>query len=113
LFWKGCGSPLPQNARADDQLRRNQSIQYFSYPDFKFDRLRREAPGVYETYVDLEAGAWTKLRVEVNGDKARVYVHDAEQPTLIVIWLKHGDDLRGAIGLYIDNGSEAFFATSG
>jgi hypothetical protein len=31
----------PLNARADDQVRRNHSIQYFSYPGFKFDRLRK------------------------------------------------------------------------
>ena len=34
----------PTNARADDRLRRNRSTQYFSYPGYDFDRLRREAP---------------------------------------------------------------------
>ena len=29
----------PVNARVDDQVRRNHSIQYYSYPDYKFDRL--------------------------------------------------------------------------
>src|ERR1043165_1818219 len=38
------------NGRADDQLRRNHSIQYFSFPDYPFDRLRKEAEGVYESY---------------------------------------------------------------
>jgi len=33
----------PTNARCDDQVRRNHSIQYYSYPDYKFDRLRKEA----------------------------------------------------------------------
>ena len=32
----------PTNGRADDQIRRNHSIQYFAYPDFKFFRLRKE-----------------------------------------------------------------------
>ena len=31
----------PTNARADDRLRRNRSTQYFSYPGYDFDRLRR------------------------------------------------------------------------
>jgi hypothetical protein len=35
----------PTNSRAGQQLRRNRSIQYFSFPDFKFERLRNEAPG--------------------------------------------------------------------
>ena len=104
-----CVYIRPTNGRADDQLRRNRSIQYFAYPDFKFDRLRREAAGIYESYVDLELGAWTRLRIEVAGDKARVFVHDALQPTLIVNDLKLGAAARGAVGLFIDNGSEGFF----
>ncbi len=104
-----CVYIRPTNARANDQLRRNRSIQYFGYPDFKFDRLRREAAGIYESYVDLELGAWTKLRIEVAGDKARIFVHDAPQPTLIVNDLKLGAGAKGAVGLFIDNGSEGFF----
>lgn len=104
-----CVYLRPANGRAEVQLRRNRSIQYFSYPDFKFDRLRREAAGEYESYVDLVPGAWTKLRIEIDGAKIRVFVHDAAQPTLIVNDLKHGADLRGAVGLFIDRGTEAFF----
>ena len=104
-----CVYLRPDNGRAEDQLRRNRSIQYFSYPDYKFDRLRREVPGQYESYVDLVPGDWTKLRIEIEGAKARVFVHDAPQPTLIVNDLKHGADLCGAVGLYIDRGTEAFF----
>lgn len=39
----------PTNGRADDQVRRNQSVQYYAYPDYKFDRLRKEFPELYET----------------------------------------------------------------
>lgn len=104
-----CVYLRPDNGRAEDQLRRNRSIQYFSYPDYKFDRLRREVPGQYESYVDLVPGAWTRLRIELDGVKARVFVHDAQQPTLVVNDLKHGADARGSIGLFIDRGTEAFF----
>jgi hypothetical protein len=104
-----CVYVRPTNGRAEDQLRRNRSIQYFSYPDYKFDRLRREVPGQYETYVDLVPGAWARLRIELAGAQARIFVHDAEQPTLIVKDLKHGPDARGGIGLFIDRGTEAFF----
>jgi hypothetical protein len=34
----------PTNGRADDQLRRNHSTQYSSYPDFDWARLRKEGP---------------------------------------------------------------------
>jgi len=33
--------------------------------------MRKEAPGMYEAYVDLDAGAWTKMRIEIAGTKAR------------------------------------------
>jgi len=74
----------PTNGRADDQVRRNHSTQYSSHPDFDFARSRQEAPEKYESYVDLEPGVWTKFRIEVEGRKARLYVHGAEQPCLIV-----------------------------
>jgi len=35
----------PTNGRADDQLRRNHSVQYASEPDFPWYRLRKERPG--------------------------------------------------------------------
>ena len=74
----------PTNGRADDQVRRNHSTQYSSYPDFDFARSRQEAPGKYESYVDLQPGVWTKYKIEVEGGKARLYVNGAEQPSLIV-----------------------------
>ncbi|MFP6710571.1 MAG: hypothetical protein VB913_02620 [Rhodospirillales bacterium] len=104
-----CMYLRPTNGRAEQQLRRNRATQYFSYPDWKFDRLRTEVPGHYESYVDLVTGAWTKMRIEVDGDKAKLFVHDQEHPTIIVNDLKHGADLKGSIGLYIDNGTEGFF----
>jgi hypothetical protein len=42
----------PTNGRADDQVRRNHSTQYISYPDFPWYRLREETPGMYESYSD-------------------------------------------------------------
>src|SRR5260370_39257759 len=47
----------PTHGRADDMLRRNHSTQYASEPDWPWYRLRKESPGVYESYVDLECGA--------------------------------------------------------
>lgn len=104
-----CMYIRPTNGRAEDQLRRNRATQYFSYPNWKFDRMRTEVPGHYEAYVDLVTGEWTKLRIEVDGDMAKLFVHDQEQPTIIVNDLKHGTELKGGIGLYIDNGTEGFF----
>jgi hypothetical protein len=104
-----CFYIRPTNARADDQLRRNHSTQYISMPDYDWSRLRKEAPGQYESYVDLVPGEWTKIKIEVNGAKAQLSVNDSSQPVLIVNDLKHGDS-RGAVALWIGSGTEAYFA---
>jgi hypothetical protein len=100
----------PTNGRADDQVRRNHSTQYFSYPGYDFDRLRREAPSRYESYVDLEPAQWTKVRIELSGSRAELFVGDATQPVLIVTDLKRGPDARGTVGLYVDNGTDGHFS---
>lgn len=104
-----CFYIRPKNGRAEDQLRRNHSTQYVSHPEYPWHRLRRESPGVYESYVDLEPGAWTPLKVVVRGTEARLFVHGAEQPALIVKDLKLGAS-KGAIALWIGAGTEGHFA---
>lgn len=100
----------PTNGRAEDQVRRNHSVQYISYPDFPWPKLRKGFPEKYESYVDLVPGEWTKVKIEVKGDKAKLYVHGNPQPTLIVNDLKLGADNKGSIGLWIGPGTEAHFA---
>jgi len=99
----------PTNGRADDQVRRNHSIQYFSFPDYKFDRLRKESPEKYESYADMGLNEWIKLKIEVKGKQAKLFINENKQPSLIVNDLKHGDHSSGAVGLYVDNGTEGFF----
>lgn len=99
----------PVNARVDDQVRRNHSIQYYSYPDFKFDRLRKESPERYEAYADMEMNKWITLRIEVKQAKAKLFLDNQVQPALIVNDLKLGPDLSGAIGLWVDIGTEGYF----
>ena len=100
----------PTNGRAEDQLRRNHSTQYIGMPDFPWHKLRKEQPGVYESYADMAAGEWTRLRVEVDGAKARLYVNSAEQPALIVNDLKLGPNARGGVALWVGPGTEGYFA---
>lgn len=103
-----CVYIRPTNGRADEQVRRNHSTQYISMPEYEWSRLRREAPGQYESYADLVPGEWTKIKIEVSGVRARLYVNDAPQPALIVDDLKHGDS-EGAVALWIGLGTEAYF----
>jgi hypothetical protein len=103
-----CFYLRPTNGRADDQLRRNHSTQYISVPGYPWERLRSETPGVYESYVDLETGAWTHVKIEVSGARARLFVNQSAQPVLIVNDLKRGA-ASGSIGLWIGAGTEAYF----
>jgi hypothetical protein len=99
----------PKNGRSEDQLQRNHSAQYISEPEFPWQRLRRDTPGKYESYVDLAPGDWTKVRIEVHGDKARLLVHGSAQPALIVNDLKHGQS-KGSLALWIGPQTLAHFA---
>jgi hypothetical protein len=99
----------PTNGRAADQVRRNHSTQYSSFPDFDYARSRQEAPEKYESYVDLEPGVWTKYKIEVQGRAARLYVHGAEQPCLIVNDLKL-DPKEGGVALWVGPGTEGYFS---
>jgi hypothetical protein len=99
----------PTNGRADDQVRRNHSTQYSAHPTFDFARSRQEAPEKYESYVDLEPGVWTKFKIEIEGRKARLYVHGAEQPCLIVSDMKL-DPREGGVALWVGPGTEGYFS---
>jgi hypothetical protein len=98
----------PSNGRADDQLMRNHSTQYVSAPDWPWQRLRKETPGQYESYVDLQPGEWVRMRIVVKGTDAFLYVGEASQPCLVVHNMKLGDS-QGAVALWIGPGTEGYF----
>jgi hypothetical protein len=99
----------PANSLADDQVRRNHTVQYFAYPDYDFDRLRREAPETYETYADIALGRWIHMRIVVAGNRAQLYLDRKERPALIVNDVKLGANQRGGVGIWIESGTVAHF----
>jgi hypothetical protein len=99
----------PTNGRADDQERRNHAVQYISHPDWPWARLRKDTPSKYESYVDLLPGVWTRIKIEVRGDRARLYVHGQDQPVLIVNDVKTGAQGKGGVALWLDGGTVAHF----
>ncbi|MCS4227025.1 DUF1080 domain-containing protein [Sphingobacterium sp. BIGb0165] len=52
---------------------------------------------------------WIKLKIEVEDKTAKLFIDDTKPPNLIVNDLKMGADKTGAIGLFVDIGTEGFF----
>ncbi len=104
-----CMYIRPTNGRAEDQVRRNHSIQYFAFPDFKFDRLRKESPEKYESYADMGLNEWIKVKIEVKGKQVKLFLNDNKQPSLVVNDLKLGENNAGGLGLFVDVGTEGYF----
>jgi hypothetical protein len=100
----------PTNGRSTDQFRRNHTAQYIGLPDFDWERLRVEHPGKNESYANVAPGEWSRLRISVEGQTARLYVDDEEQPSLIVNDLKLGADGSGGVALWVGPHTDAYFA---
>ena len=98
----------PNVGRSPIQAMRNHSVQYFAYPGYKFDVLRQEAPGLYETYAEIGLDEWITMRIHVMGERAELYINEAKFPSFIVNKMK-GTSSAGTIGLYVDIGTEGYF----
>ncbi len=99
----------PTNGRALDQFRRNHSTEYECLPDWPWYRLRKERPGVYESYADMAEGEWIHMKIVVHGTKAALYLGGSAQPCLLINDLKLGDT-EGGIALWGGSGTIGFFA---
>jgi hypothetical protein len=100
----------PGNSSSDDQATRNHSVQYVSEPAFDWYKLRRDWPWVYEAYAPLKFETWTKVRIDVKGRSAKLYLNGSEDPSLVVSPLL-GQDLRGGVALWGYQGEEAYFSS--
>jgi hypothetical protein len=99
----------PKNSLSEDQAMRNHSVQYVAAPGFDWYKLRREWPWIYESWADLQPDVWTKVKIEVHGRSAKLYIDGADKPSLVVNGLK-GEDLQGSIALWGDSREEAYFS---
>jgi Domain of Unknown Function (DUF1080) len=95
--WKTTRPPRDQRA-----------VQYFAYPDWKFDRIREEFPdGRYEAGADIGPDEWITLRIDIDGTRLTVAVNGTEALTLTET---KAAPTAGSIGLFVDIGSESFFS---
>lgn len=98
----------PKVGRSDNQFARNHTVQYYGYPDYKFDRLRKESPGMYETTAPVDINEWITMRIEVNGQKAYMFINDVKYSTFVVEKMK-STSTHGAIALWVDIGTIGYF----
>ena len=86
--------------------RIDRAIQYVAHPDFHFDVSRDAFPGRYEKGADIAIGRWHRLRLEVRGTHLRALVDGVEVLTVDDL---HYAGRRGPVGLFVGDGSRAFF----
>jgi hypothetical protein len=98
----------PTNSTAPDQVRRNHTVQYAAYPDFRFDMLRAQFPKKYESHAHIATGRWIYMRL-VEGSTAQPYLDHAPRPAFIVNDMKLPSDQRGGVGIWIESGTVAHF----
>ncbi len=99
----------PTNGNHPDPIRRSHGSQYFSFPGYTFEYFREFNITGYEAPVNIALNEWIDLKCIIHDEKGEFYVNDMETPALTVNDLKHGKDARGAVGFYVDTGTEAFY----
>ncbi len=91
--------PAPRDKRA---------VQYYAYPDWKFDRLRREYPdGRYEVGANIQDNEWITLKLELDGSRLKVFVNNTQVMDIAETKIA---PTKGALGLWVDIGTEAWFS---
>jgi hypothetical protein len=98
----------PKVGRADNQLHRNHTVQYFAYPHAKFDTLRKIAAFKYEGSAPVALNEWITMRIEVNGETAEMFINDLKYSSFIVDKML-GKSKKGFVGLYVDIGTLGYF----
>ena len=59
--------------------------------------------------IEIEVAEWTSMRIDVDGEKLRLYLNGAEMAALVVADLKLGADQHGTIGLFTESATDAYF----
>tara|TARA_R110002167_G_scaffold242949_3_gene448521 strand:- start:1246 stop:1992 length:747 start_codon:yes stop_codon:yes gene_type:complete len=99
----------PKVGRINNQYARNHAVQYFSYPDYKFQTLRDDFPaGTYEGSAPVTLNEWITMRIEVNGETAEMFINDMKYSSFIVNKML-GKNKKGYLGLYVDIGTIGYF----
>ncbi len=97
----------PTNSNTTDPVRKAHGCQYFSYPKFTFAYFRENNITKYENKISQGLNEWVNLKAVIKDSRADFYLNGVL--TLTVEDLKRGKDSRGAVGFFVDIGTEAFY----
>ena len=98
----------PRVGRSDSQFARNRTVQYYAYPDHKFDVLRNETKKHYETAAPIALDEWITMRLEIKDKKVKMFLNNEEYATMVIDEML-GSTKEGAIALWVDIGTEGYF----
>jgi hypothetical protein len=99
----------PKVGRINNQMARNHAVQYFAYPDFKFQTLRDKFPaGSYEGSAPVMLNEWITMRLEINGETAEMFINNMKYSSFIVNKML-GTSKKGSVGLYVDIATIGYF----
>lgn len=90
----------PFNFRSPDDVRKSHAVQYVSFPEWNWDRLRAEKPGEYEMPIEPapDGDMWFHVKILLEGQQISVFVNDAQEPALQVTALN--DRSGGSVGIW-------------
>lgn len=92
----------PFNFNATDSLFRKRAVQYIAWPDYPWERLRKETSWTYEKPVlnVANANGWFKAKIQITEKQVFVFVNDSGLPALTVTRITPNG--KGKVGLWVD-----------
>ena len=89
--------------------KKGNSVQYVSLPEFTWQKLRQEHPGVYENEPNPtpDPNDWFHATIVVNHPTVQVYINNSDKPSLSIEQLSNRK--TGWIGLWVGSNSEGEF----
>jgi hypothetical protein len=91
----------------DDRAARSHAVQYVAWPEYTWEKLRKDKPGVYEAAIQPvpDPAGWFHVRIDVTKQQVSVSVDGSTQPCLVVDRMAHRE---GEVGLWVDSMPGAF-----
>lgn len=100
--------PLNGQKAMPETPRDKRAVQYFAYPNWRFERLRQEYPdGRFESGANIGPAEWVNLKLEIEDTHLTVFVNGVE---CLSLDKTKAEVNMGNIGLFVDIGTEAFFS---